>query len=151
MNVLAVVSLAILAMFHTVNGVIFVVWFTAATLQPGAWSVRFLWEPRDLWVGIYYHPEVNRLRVYVCPVPAVCFRFTRDVLPLDGEPGEAWLEMLESLPDRSEVPARPEVSAVTGLEYRVPGFPAPYRTPTVPDRKAPTPLPPPTPPKLYEE
>ena len=49
------------------------------------WSVRVLWEPRDLWIGIYWNHErhngfiTETLDIYVCLVPCLPIRFTREV------------------------------------------------------------------------
>lgn len=37
-------------------------------------SVDIYFEPRDLWVGIYYSDD----HVYVCPCPTVVFRWKRN-------------------------------------------------------------------------
>jgi hypothetical protein len=43
------------------------------------WSLRLLWEPRDMWVGVYWTrdevaPGVPLLTVYVCVVPCLPIR-----------------------------------------------------------------------------
>lgn len=44
------------------------------------WSVMLLWEPRDLWVGVYWTTAEDArhryLAVYVCVVPLLPVRFT---------------------------------------------------------------------------
>ena len=38
-------------------------------------SVKLLWEPRDLWVGIYWTRDgADHLFVYVCVLPALPIR-----------------------------------------------------------------------------
>jgi hypothetical protein len=38
-------------------------------------SIRVLWEPRDLWVGLYWDGTKDDWRVYVCVVPCFPIRF----------------------------------------------------------------------------
>jgi hypothetical protein len=34
------------------------------------WSISLLFEPRDLWIGVYWTKEdIGRTRLYVCLVP----------------------------------------------------------------------------------
>lgn len=51
------------------------------------WTVRLIWEPRDLWVGVYWtndrimgdqgqHLE-NKRRIYICLLPCLPIVFTR--------------------------------------------------------------------------
>lgn len=34
-------------------------------------EVRWLWEPRDLWVGVFWNRALDYLLVYVCLVPCL--------------------------------------------------------------------------------
>ncbi len=47
----------------------------------GRWSVRVCWEPRDLWVGVYWDKPGTRLYIYVCVIPCVPIKFTRWAKP----------------------------------------------------------------------
>lgn len=50
--------------------------YRAAPPLPGGYRrFRLLWEPRDLWVGVYRDPA-NR-RTYVCPLPCVVILIER--------------------------------------------------------------------------
>lgn len=54
------------------------------------WRVRLLFEPRDLWLGVFwdrrsgYAPGLNGLWVYVCLFPClpIKFEFRDDPKPL---------------------------------------------------------------------
>jgi hypothetical protein len=35
-----------------------------------------LWEPRDLWVGVYLDPQAQGMRVYVCLLPCLPVRIS---------------------------------------------------------------------------
>ena len=55
------------------------------------WSVRILWEPRDLRVGIYWNRSLapgcfdyDVTNIYVCLVPCLPVRFTRVVTALEA-------------------------------------------------------------------
>ena len=38
-------------------------------------SLKLLFEPRDLWVGLYWKREGREhLFLYVCPIPTLCLR-----------------------------------------------------------------------------
>jgi hypothetical protein len=52
------------------------------TRELGRWSVSFKFEPRDLWVGVFFKRETKyglapALHVYVCPLPTMLFHFVR--------------------------------------------------------------------------
>lgn len=57
------------------------------------WSVLVGFEPRDLWIGVYWNREkpggfvVDVLDIYVCIVPTLVLRLNRSVTALD--PAEA--------------------------------------------------------------
>lgn len=38
--------------------------------------IRFFWEPRDLWMGVYVKPERDQLTLYWCPLPTLVVRIT---------------------------------------------------------------------------
>jgi hypothetical protein len=44
-------------------------------------SVRVLWEPRDLWIGIYWTRSAQRLLIYVCVLPCLPILFSFGVSP----------------------------------------------------------------------
>lgn len=52
------------------------------------WSVRLLWEPRDLWIGVFWEKSpvglVDRsVKVYLCLVPCLPVLVTYDIrLPM---------------------------------------------------------------------
>lgn len=78
------------------------VWKTDVPALPvyRRWGVRVLWEPRDLWIGVYWNRktnvgiEIECLDIYVCLVPCVPIRFTRETSALPFNPH----------PDREETP-----------------------------------------------
>ena len=37
-------------------------------------SAKLLWEPRDLWIGVYWHKKDESLFVYICFVPLLPIR-----------------------------------------------------------------------------
>lgn len=37
--------------------------------------VRVAFEPRDLWVGVYWDRKVDGVHVYVCAVPCIVVHF----------------------------------------------------------------------------
>lgn len=41
----------------------------------GTWKVRLMWDPRDLWVGVYR--DTSRRRTYVCLVPCLAIVIER--------------------------------------------------------------------------
>lgn len=47
------------------------------------WTARILWEPRDLWIGLYWNRErhggfiAEVLDFYICIVPCFPVRLTR--------------------------------------------------------------------------
>jgi hypothetical protein len=47
---------------------------------PKRLTTRLLFEPRDLWVGVYWNKEASagyhRLDVYVCAIPLLPLRLT---------------------------------------------------------------------------
>jgi hypothetical protein len=43
--------------------------FRRAPRLPQRRRLRLLWEPRDMWVGVYREPA--RRRTYICPIPGV--------------------------------------------------------------------------------
>lgn len=52
-------------------------------------NVRFLFEPRDLWVGVYWTtdpwPKGPIVRVYLCLVPMLVIRFSWWRINPDGQ------------------------------------------------------------------
>lgn len=50
-----------------------------APRRPGAyrptWEVRF--EPRDLWVGVFWDRRLDGFHVYVCPLPTLVIHWWR--------------------------------------------------------------------------
>lgn len=37
--------------------------------QGFGWSLALKFDPRDVWVGVYWNPNPGRLDVYVCLLP----------------------------------------------------------------------------------
>lgn len=41
------------------------------------WKVKLLWEPRDLWIGLYWtritahHPSADGMAFYICLIPCL--------------------------------------------------------------------------------
>jgi hypothetical protein len=57
--------------------------------KPKRWSIRMLWEPRDLWVGVYWtRPRPYALQVYVCLLPCVPILVTHVVAPRERQADE---------------------------------------------------------------
>lgn len=42
----------------------------------GRIMLRFLFEPRDLWVGCFWDRKPGRLLIYLCPLPMLVVRLT---------------------------------------------------------------------------
>lgn len=156
MQVLTIVSAAIVFVFYGLNAAIFAAWIIAAVSQPGSWErVRFNWEPRDLWIGVYYKADARRFTLYVCPLPAMVLRVVRNVHPPEGETGEAWTEMLETLPDGAsdelERQRREHGRTALGVPPPVPRrHPEDCDCPGCVSGGGPAKLPPPAPGRLYE-
>jgi hypothetical protein len=43
----------------------------------GRWYSALVWEPRDLWVGVYWTREEGKLLLYICFIPTVVWKIVR--------------------------------------------------------------------------
>lgn len=50
-------------------------WTHGVADEPKA-HVQLMFEPRDLWLGIYWTPSPDRLEVYLCIVPMFPLKLT---------------------------------------------------------------------------
>ena len=41
------------------------------------WAAGLYFKQHDIWIGIYWKKQHNILTIYTCPIPMVCFRFTK--------------------------------------------------------------------------
>jgi len=46
-------------------------------VKVGRWRVRFLVEPRDLWVGLFWDRRMDGFHLYVCPFPMLVLHGVR--------------------------------------------------------------------------
>lgn len=40
-------------------------------------SIKLLWEPRDLWLGVYWTGTTDDMQVYICLLPCLPIRLHR--------------------------------------------------------------------------
>lgn len=40
------------------------------------WNLDFKFEPRDLWIGVYWNRDGNCLDIYVCVLPCLLAHFS---------------------------------------------------------------------------
>lgn len=45
------------------------------------YSFRWIWEPRDLWIGVYREPATRR--TFICPLPCLVLVVSRAALSPD--------------------------------------------------------------------
>lgn len=43
----------------------------------GRWYSALVFEPRDLWVGVYWTCEDGKLLLYICPLPTLVWKVVR--------------------------------------------------------------------------
>lgn len=51
--------------------------FIYALPRIGRWYSAFVWEPRDLWIGVYWTREEGELLLYVCLLPTLVWKIVR--------------------------------------------------------------------------
>lgn len=51
------------------------------------WHIEIKWEPRDLWVGVYWTRATLSFHVYVCLLPCVPIHLWRMTSPNPEFPG----------------------------------------------------------------